>query len=360
MVALYDRLRKGKVVVVDIETSGSVCGEEGKENAHILEIAALRLDRFHEAERFHSYVACPVPLSEEISAPAGITDETLAGAPPVEQVLKKFAAFAESAILVGYDLPFACKFLDYYGAKYGVSFSQDRVDMLPLAKRMLRKRVENFELQTIADEIYSGSKDKNKKLETCMQRAEMIAEGIWLLSKLQKDRFNSVPYYRIIVQRRRIRREIWDVEHVIGENLMRCALFGKDHPLFPLWVYKCAEKLEYVSRFVDKKNEKLPQIEYERIFTGPNEAVWETKQWLEGEWLRRDGDYEVTDELCEKVFAIYDAVRVSCMPYLMSRTETYHPNEYASIIVQAVETEGKNREIKIDYDGLHKKYAIYD
>ena len=232
--------------------------------------------------------------------------------------------------------------------------------MLPLAKRMLRKRVENFELQTIADEIYSGSKDKNKKLETCMQRAEMIAEGIWLLSKLQKDRFNSVPYYRIIVQRRRIRREIWDVEHVIGENLMRCALFGKDHPLFPLWVYKCAEKLEYVSRFVDKKNEKLPQIEYEWIFTGPNEAVWETKQWLEGEWLRRDGDYEVTDELCEKVFAIYDAVRVSCMPYLMSRTETYHPNEYASIIVQAVETEGKNREIKIDYDGLHKKYAIYD
>lgn len=85
-----------------------------------------------------------------------------------------------------------------------------------------------------------------------MQCAEVIAESVWLLSKLQKDRFNSLPYYRIIVQRRRIQREIWNVEHIIGENLMRCALFGKDHPLFPLWVYKCAEKLEYVSRFVDK------------------------------------------------------------------------------------------------------------
>lgn len=216
--------------------------------------------------------------------------------------------------------------------------------------------MENFELQTIADEIHSGCKDKNKKLETCMQCAEVIAESVWLLSELQKDRFNSLPYYRIIVQRRRIRREIWNVQHIIGENLMRCALFGKDHPLFPLWVYKCAEKLEYVSRFVDKKDEKLPQREYERIFTGPNEAVWETKRWLEGGGLRNDGDYEVTDELCEKVFAIYDAVRVSCMPYLMSRTETYHPAQYASIIVQAVETEGKNREIKIDYDS---KYAIY-
>lgn len=298
-------------------------------------------------------------MSEEISVLTGITDEMLAGAPPVEQVLKEFAVFSDGAILIGHNLPFDCKFLDYYGAKYGIAFSQDRVDMLPLAKRILGKRVENYELQTIADEIYSGYEDKYKKLETCMQCAEVIARSVRLLSELQKDRFNSVPYYRIIVQRRRIRREIWYVEHVIGENLMRCALFGKDHPLFPLWVYKCAEKLEYVSRFVDKKDEKLPQREYERIFTGPNEAVWETKDWLEGRGLRDAGDYEVTDELCEKVFAIYDAVRVSCMPYLMSRTETYHPNEYASIIVQAVETEGKNREIKIDYDNLYTKYAIY-
>ena len=353
MISLYDRLKKGKVVVVDIETSGLFCGEEGKENAYILEIAALRLEHFHEAERFHSYVACPVSLSEEISSLTGITDETLAGAPPVEQVLKEFSAFSDGAILVGHNLPFDCKFLDYYGAKYGIAFSQDRVDMLPLAKRILGKRVDNFKLQTIADEIFS----KNIKLETCMQCAEVIAESVQLLSKLQKDRFNSLPYYRIAVQRRRIRREIWDAAYTIAENLMRCALFGKEHPLFPLWVYKCAEKLEYVSRFVDKKNEKLPQREYESIFTGYNEAVWETKDWLEGRGLRDAGDYEVTDELCEKVFAIYDAVRVSCMPYLMSRTETYHPNQYASIIVQAVETEGKNREIKIDYDS--KEYEIY-
>ena len=161
MISLYDRLKKGKVVVVDIETSGLFCGEDGKENAYILEIAALRLDHFHEAERFHSYVTCPVSLSEEISSLTGITDETLAVAPPVEQVLKEFAVFSDGAILVGYNLPFDCKFLDYYGAKYGVAFSRDRVDMLPLAKRILGKRVDNFKLQTIADEIYSGYKDKN-------------------------------------------------------------------------------------------------------------------------------------------------------------------------------------------------------
>ena len=359
MISLYDRLKKGKVVVVDIETSGLFCGEEGKENAHILEIAALRLDHFHEAERFHSYVACPVPLTGEISALTGITDEMLTGAPPVYQVLKEFAVFSDGAILVGHNLPFDCKFLDYYGAKYGVAFSQDRVDMLPLAKRILGKRVENYKLQTIADELFSGYEDKNEKIETCMQCVEVTARSVRLLSELQKDRFNSVPLYRIIVQRRRIRQEIWGAAFIIAKNLIRCALFGKSHPLFPLWVYKCAEKLEYISRFVDKKNEKLPQSEYEKLFTGYNEAVWETKDRLEERELRDDGDYEVTDELCEKVFAIYDAVRISCMPYLMSRTETYHPVEYASIIVQAVETEGKDRGIKIDHDNLYTKYAIY-
>ena len=139
---------------------------------------------------------------------------------------------------------------------------------------------------------------------------------------------------------------------MISKNHMLCELCWKSHPLFPCGVYKCAEKLESVSRFVDKKDENLPQREYEKLFTVYNESVWEPKDRLEEGWGRGDGDYEVTDELCEKVFAIYDAVRVSCMPYLMSRTETYHPNEYASIIVQAVETEGKNREIKIVYDNL--------
>ena len=194
-------------------------------------------------------------------------------------------------------------------------------------------------------------------VETLPQCAEAAADILFFLANWQKESHNYIHPYRITVPRRKIRYEIRRADYPVAENLIRCALFGKGHPLFPLWVYKCAEKLEYVSRFVDKKNEKLPQSEYESIFTGYNEAVWETRDRLEGGGFRDYGDYEVTDELCEKVFAIYDAVRVSCMPYLMSRTETYHPAEYASIIVQAVETEGKNREIEIDYDS--KKYEIY-
>ena len=91
---MNNRLRKGKVVVVDIETTGLSCGEEGKESSRIIEIAAVKYEKRHPAEQFHTYVACPLPISAEISALTGITDETLAGAPPAPQALKELAAFA--------------------------------------------------------------------------------------------------------------------------------------------------------------------------------------------------------------------------------------------------------------------------
>ena len=238
-----------------------------------------------------------------------------------------------------------------------MSFPADRVDLLPIAKRLLGRSVESYNLQTVWKECLPGKAGTGKKLETCMQQAEAAADLAYLLSYVQRKRHNDTPMYRIVAQRRKIRHEVFFAAQQIAYNLLRCALFGKNHPLFPLWVYKCAEKLEYVSRFVDKKDEKLPQRDYEMIFTGYNEAVWETREHLESGALHAYGAYEVTDELCERVFAICDAVRVSCMPYLMSRTETYHPDEYASIIIQAVETEGKDREIKIEYDS--KKYALY-
>lgn len=258
---------------------------------------------------------------------------------------------------MGYNLPFDCKFLDFCGAQSGVSFPADRVDLLPIAKRLLGRSVESYNLQTVWKECLPGKAGTGKKLETCMQQAEAAADLAYLLSYVQRKRHNDTPMYRIVAQRRKIRHEVFFAAQQIAYNLLRCALFGKNHPLFPLWVYKCAEKLEYVSRFVDKKDAKLPQRDYEMIFTGYNEAVWETRKHLESGAHHAYGAYEVTDELCERVFAICDAVRVSCMPYLMSRTETYHPDEYASIIIQAVETEGKDREIKIDYDS--KKYALY-
>lgn len=103
MISLYDRLKRSKVVVIDIETTGLACGEDGKENDRIIEIAAVKYEKRHPVEQFHTYVACHTPLSEDVSTLTGITDETLVGAPPAPQALKEFAAFADDCILAGYN-----------------------------------------------------------------------------------------------------------------------------------------------------------------------------------------------------------------------------------------------------------------
>ena len=232
--------------------------------------------------------------------------------PPVEQAFRDFAAFAEGAILVGYDLSFTGKLLDCRTTEHGVVFAQERIDLHPIAKRLFYKKTNDYSLTGI-ERIFSG----NKEHKTCAQYIGEAAYYANFLPYLQRDRHNYVPYFHIVVPRRKIRTEIYNAGRLIAENLMRCALLGKEHPLFPLWVHKCAEKLEHVSRFVDKKGERLPQDYYDSIFTGYNEAVWETKERLP--YFKDEGEYTITDALCEKVFAIYDAVRVSCMPYLLNR-----------------------------------------
>ncbi len=138
-----ERMRTGSTVVVDLETTGFCVGEAGREDAQILEIAALRMEELRVTEHFHTYVACS-DLPEEITALTGIDAQTLAGAPSVREALMQFAAFAEGAVLAAYHMPFDGKFLDYYARQSGVTLPSARVDIraLPGAGGHLRAALE--------------------------------------------------------------------------------------------------------------------------------------------------------------------------------------------------------------------------
>ena len=181
MNGLYERLLEEKVVVLDIETSGLRCG--GEDADRILEIAAVKLEELQKTETFHRYVACPEPLPEEVALLTGITDEMLAGAPPLAQVLKEFAAFSDGAVLAAYHLPFDCQFLDHYGAKCGISFSQDRVDLLPLVRRVLGEALKDLRVSSAAEAM--GEKAAPK---TCAETAEAFAKWLSQFAVREKEK----------------------------------------------------------------------------------------------------------------------------------------------------------------------------
>lgn len=181
MNGLYEKLLEEKVVVLDIETTGLRCGEEGADR--ILEIAAVKLEKLQKTETFHRYIACPEPLPEEVALLTGISDEMLAGAPPLAQVLKEFAVFSEGAVLAAYHLPFDCQFLDYYGVKCGISFSQERVDLLPLVRRILGEELKDLRVSSVAEAM--GEEDAPK---TCEETAEAFAKWLPQFAVREKEK----------------------------------------------------------------------------------------------------------------------------------------------------------------------------
>ena len=117
----------------------------------IIEIGAVKLVNGEIVEKFSSFVACKERLSNEIVNLTGIHDEDLVGAPEIEQVLADFFKFTDGAILVGHNVNFDYRFVHYYGEQSGYIFDKKLYDTLALAQELLRGKLANYKLNTVAD-----------------------------------------------------------------------------------------------------------------------------------------------------------------------------------------------------------------
>ncbi|MDE5548481.1 MAG: 3'-5' exonuclease, partial [Clostridia bacterium] len=79
----------------------------------------------------------------------GISDDMLAGAPEISDVISDFYKFAAGCVLVGHNVQFDYKFIRYYGEQEGYLFDQKQYDTLSFAQEMLR--LSNYKLNTVAD-----------------------------------------------------------------------------------------------------------------------------------------------------------------------------------------------------------------
>lgn len=147
--ALPERFKNTDFVVFDLETTG--LNNSHPENMdRIIEIGAVKITGGRIAEKFSSFVACPVQLSEEIIELTGITDDMLRGAPDIKDVIADFYKFCAGSVLVGHNVQFDYKFVRFYGEKEGFLFEPKMYDTWAFAQE-LRLPLKNFKLNTIAD-----------------------------------------------------------------------------------------------------------------------------------------------------------------------------------------------------------------
>lgn len=146
---LPEEFVKGKFVVFDLETTGLNNTPGAGAFDRIIEVGAVKIENGAIAEKFSTFVACPVRLSAEIVNLTGITDEMLDGAPAVGDVLADFYKFTAGCTLVGHNVTFDTRFIRYYGEKEGYFFGQREIDTVGFAQMMLR--LSNYKLNTVAD-----------------------------------------------------------------------------------------------------------------------------------------------------------------------------------------------------------------
>ena len=146
-----DDLKNNTFVVFDLETTGLNNNPAMGRMDKIIEIGAVKLENGEITEKFSSFIACNEKLSSEIVELTGIHDSDLIGAPEVDKVLADFFKFADGAYLVGHNVTFDYRFVQYYGEQNGYMFQQKTYDTMTLAQELLRGEVNNFKLNSIAD-----------------------------------------------------------------------------------------------------------------------------------------------------------------------------------------------------------------
>lgn len=119
-------------VAFDLETGGLNC-----EMDEIIEIGALKVKGGKVAERFNQLIRPKVPVTPQITAITGITNEMLEKAQPVEKVIPEFILFCRDEIMLGHNVMFDYKFTKVYAKRYGLPFEKKGIDTLKIARKVL-------------------------------------------------------------------------------------------------------------------------------------------------------------------------------------------------------------------------------
>ena len=154
-----ERPRKGKSLlsfpsdftILDLETTGLDPGFD-----EIIEVACLRVRDFTVVDSFQSLIHPVDEIDEFITDLTGITNEMVANAPSINEVLPDVISFLSSDIVVGHNVNFDINFLyDALISFNGAEFSNDFLDTMRLARRMvpelshhrLRDLITHFEIE---------------------------------------------------------------------------------------------------------------------------------------------------------------------------------------------------------------------
>lgn len=213
-------------VVLDLETTGfDPYWDE------IIEVCCIHCFDNKPIETFTTLVKPQNPISDFITNLTGITNDMVATAPSIKEVLPGLNSFIGDYIILGHCVYFDINFIhDAYIYEFGnekFSITNDSIDLLRLARRFM-PGLENYKLSTIASNIGLDITGAHRSEFDCnithlsYQKCKEIANIHPDKDKLLKRRFQTTTFKASDIKRNSS--EI-DVSHPFYN--MTCVFTGK-------------------------------------------------------------------------------------------------------------------------------------
>jgi len=170
----------------DIETTGLDSRRDS-----IVEIGAVRFNKQGIIDRFSQLADPGLPMPAGAGKVNNITDEMLAGQPPIQEVLPAFLRFAGDSIMLAHNAPFDCGFVNQRlsqlcddGYVHCPALPNRVADTLPLARRLLPGR-NRYNLQDIAASLGFKAEAAHRAFDDARLCMEIF---MYLAYNAQKDR----------------------------------------------------------------------------------------------------------------------------------------------------------------------------
>ncbi len=189
--------------VVDLETTGST-GEDT-----ITEFGAVKVRGGEVLGEFQTLVNPNAHIPALISVLTGITDQLVAGAPKLPQVLPGFLEFAAGTVLVAHNARFDVGFLKRACDRHGYSWpNPEVVDTVALARQvLLRDEVPNVKLSTLAAHFRAETTPTHRALDDARATVEVLHGLLERVGNLGADTLEDLlEFLRRVSPQRRAKR----------------------------------------------------------------------------------------------------------------------------------------------------------
>ncbi len=175
-------------VVFDIETTGL-----SKEKNHITEIGAVKVENGVVTDRWGSFVNPEESIPEKIVELTGITDEMVANAPKIDEVLPQFFQFAEGSVLVAHNASFDIGFIKKAAEELNIGYDFAHMDTLQLA-RCLYPELANHKLNTLSKHLKVVLENHHRAVDDAKATADIFVkmlEELRLKGELKLSELNN-------------------------------------------------------------------------------------------------------------------------------------------------------------------------